>query len=66
MALKRKKEKKKLKASVTHGKFPGGLRVRTQSFNHCSLGVIPGLGSEISHPAAASLVAGWGEAAATQ
>ena len=33
--------------------LPGGLAVRTWCFHCCSPGVIPGLGTEIPHEAAA-------------
>ena len=31
--------------------FPGGRVVRTWCFHHCGLGSVPGLGSEMPHPA---------------
>ena len=32
-----------------YGEFPGGVVVRIWCFHHCSLGSIPGLGSEIPY-----------------
>lgn len=44
----------KVEVKIYHqGELPCGLAIRTQLFHHCGPGLIPGLGVEIPHQAAA-------------